>query len=116
MTSFFKRLFGSGGPVVGRLTPQEAQAMLKGGAIMLDVRTPLERSAYRIPGSKAMPLNDLQRAFESLPQDRDIICQCASGSRSAGAARFLAGRGYKAHNLAGGISAWQQAGLPLKRG
>lgn len=119
MIAFFKRALGLNGAArapVGRVSASEAQAMQQAGALIVDVRTPAERQAARIPGSKAMPLQDLPEQWQKLPGDRDIICQCASGSRSASAARFLAGQGLKVHNLSGGIAAWQQAGLPIKRG
>ncbi|HEX2863615.1 MAG TPA: rhodanese-like domain-containing protein [Deinococcales bacterium] len=116
MTGWFKRLFAPAGPGVGQLGPQEAQALAAAGAVILDVRTPLERQAARIPGSRAMPLDTLPDKWEGLPADREIICQCASGSRSRQAAHFLAARGLKVHNLRGGLSAWQAAGLPVKRG
>lgn len=97
-----------------RLSPQEAQDKAKAGALILDVRTPLERKASKIPGSKALALSDLTSQWETLPKDREIICQCGSGQRSATAARFLNGKGLKAYNLAGGIDAWRRSGLPLK--
>lgn len=100
---------------VPRLSAQEAQERVKAGALLLDVRTPLERKTSQIPGSKAMPLDKLAKEWASLPADREIICQCASGNRSAQAAQFLLRQGLKASNLAGGITAWQAAGLPLKR-
>lgn len=100
---------------VPRLSAQEAQERVKAGALLLDVRTPLERKTSQIPGSKAMPLDKLAQEWASLPTDREIICQCASGNRSAQAAQFLLRQGLKASNLAGGITAWQAAGLPLKR-
>jgi rhodanese-related sulfurtransferase len=118
--AFLKRLLGGGTgqatPGPGRVNPQEAKALVDGGALIVDVRTPAERQSLRIPGSKALPLHDLEARYQTLPLDRDIILQCASGSRSAGAARMLASHGYRAHNLVGGIAAWQQAGLPVKRG
>lgn len=119
MIAFLRRLFGRGSeaaPGPGRVNPLEAKALVDGGALIVDVRTPAERQSLRIPGSKALPLHDLEARYEALPRDRDIILQCASGNRSAGAARFLASHGYRAHNLSGGIAAWQQAGLPVKRG
>lgn len=112
MIGWLTKLLG-GGPV-GRLSPAEAQAKVKDGALMIDVRTPLERKEGKIPGSQALPLETLTSGWEKLPRDKEIICQCRSGSRSASAARFLAGKGFKVYNLAGGILAWKAAGLPVK--
>jgi phage shock protein E len=116
MIAFFKRLLGLDGAVVARISPQEAQLRLKNGALLIDVRSLLERQRAKIAGSQAMPLDQLSQHWEALPKDCEIICQCASGMRSAQAASFLAGKGLNASNLAGGINAWQSAGLPVKQG
>ena len=99
-----------------RVTAKEAQEMLRAGAVMIDVRTPLERKMGKIPGSQGLPLAELAKRWESLPKDKPIICQCESGSRSQQAAEFLASKGLQVYNLAGGISGWQAAGLPVKKG
>lgn len=112
MMGWLSRLLGGG--TVERLTPEQAQAKVKAGALILDVRTPLERQEAKIPGSQALPLDRLAAEWEKLPKDREIICQCRSGSRSATAARFLAAKGFKVYNLQGGILAWRAAKLPLK--
>ncbi len=115
MWGWLKNLLGLG-PRVPRIAAREAQEKLKAGAVMIDVRTPLERKMNKIPGSQGMPLAELARRWESLPKDKPIICQCESGSRSQQAAEFLAQKGFEVYNLAGGISAWQAAGLPVKKG
>lgn len=113
MIGWLKNLLG-GGAAVGRLSPAEAQEKAKAGALILDVRTPLERQEARIPGSQAIPLDKLASEWEKLPKNKEIICQCRSGSRSASAARFLAGKGYTVYNLVGGIEAWKRNQLPVK--
>lgn len=114
MIAWFKRLLGLDAPSIVQLDPKEAQARVKNGAIILDVRSPFERKAQFIPGSKAMPLNELSTKWESLPKDGEIICQCASGGRSQQASAFLAGKGFEVFNLRGGIAAWKASGLPTK--
>jgi len=115
MWDWLKKLLGLG-PKVPRVSPKEAQEKLRQGAVLIDVRTPLERKLSKIPGSQGLPLAELAKRWESLPKDKPIICQCESGSRSQQAAEFLAEKGFEAYNLAGGISAWQAAGLPIKKG
>jgi rhodanese-related sulfurtransferase len=112
MISWLSRLLRRG--VVEGLTPEQAQAKAKAGALILDVRTPLERQETKIPSAQALPLDRLAAEWEKLPKHREIICHCRSGSRSATAARFLAAKGFKVYNLKGGIVAWQAAKLPLK--
>lgn len=113
MIGWLKNLLGVG-VAIGRLSPAEAQEKIKAGALILDVRTPLERKEAKIPGSQAIPLDKLASEWERLPKNKEIICQCRSGNRSASAARFLASRGYKAYNLVGGIEAWKRHKLPVK--
>lgn len=115
MWKWLKNLLGLG-PKVPRITAKQAQEKLKAGAVMIDVRTPLERKMSKIPGSQGVPLAELAKRWDSLPKDKPIICQCESGNRSQQAAEFLASKGLEAYNLAGGISDWQAAGLPVKKG
>jgi rhodanese-related sulfurtransferase len=49
-----------------------------------------------------------------LPQDRPLLVHCAGGYRSAIAASMLQNRGFdQVSEIAGGMSAWEKAGLPL---
>lgn len=111
MFGFLKKLLG----LPGGISAQEAQALVKAGnAVILDVRTPAERKAMHIPGSTHLPLDDLSGKASKLPKEKTIICQCASGLRSASAAKQLAAQGFTTLNLSGGIASWQAAGLPTK--
>ena len=79
--------------------------------VLLDVRTAGERSARSIPGSMHIPLQELPRRLAELESSRsaEIVCYCASGARSASAARLLKTHGFRAANLAGGILSWKDA-------
>lgn len=115
MLDWFKKLMGLG-PKVRQISAKEAQAKAKAGALILDVRTAQEYKQLQIPGAKNIPLDQLAKQWKSLPWDREIVCQCASGSRSQQAARFLQTQGMSVYNLSGGITAWQAAGFPTKKG
>lgn len=65
------------------------------GAQIVDVRTRGEFSAAHLPGSINIPLDELASRVESLNRDRPVLVCCASGSRSAIAARVLKKRGFK---------------------
>lgn len=81
---------------------------------VLDVREPSEWEAGRIEGSLHIPLNDLMAGkMEGLEKDRPIVAVCRSGNRSEVAALMLRARGFEAHNLAGGVEAWEDQGLSL---
>ena len=113
--SFLSKLFG---PPVPGIDAAAVQAKLneKPKPLVLDVREPSEYAAGHIGGSTLIPLHQLSSRMSELPQDREIICVCASGSRSGSAARRLAGEGYTVLNMSGGMSRWQRAGLPVKKG
>ncbi len=111
---FFSKLFGSGAP---SLTAAEVNEKLKFGKhpLVLDVRQPDEYRLGHIAGSKLIPLNELHRRMKELPQGREIVCVCASGSRSASAAKTLAKEGYTVFDMQGGMLAWRRAKLPVQK-
>ncbi len=95
----------------------EAKKRIDNGAILVDVREQHEFDEARIPGSMLMPLSTFQQHFEELPKDKEIVMQCRSGARSGQATEFLLNNGYKdVVNMAGGILAWKEAGLPVESG
>lgn len=82
---------------------------------VVDVRQPGEWRRGHIRGSVNVPLTQLRGKLEKLPRDRTIVAVCASGHRSAVAARTLRKAGFDVENLKGGMSAWSRSGLPVKR-
>ena len=113
--SFLSKLFG---PPVPGVEAAAVQAKLneKPKPLVLDVREPSEYAAGHIAGSTLIPLHQLASRLSELPKDREIICVCASGSRSSSAARHLLKNGYTVFNLSGGMYRWQRASLPMKKG
>jgi rhodanese-related sulfurtransferase len=89
---------------------------LAGGdlSLVLDVRTPHEWTAKHIEGSLNIPLNHLQDRIEELPLDRRVAVHCAGGYRSSIAASILQQYGITNQiEIAGGLAAWEAAGLPV---
>jgi rhodanese-related sulfurtransferase len=84
------------------------------GYQLVDVREPWEWQAGRIEGAVLIPLNDVMAGAENgrLDKDRPVVLVCKSGNRSEVATLMLRARGYDAHNLEGGMLAWDDAGLP----
>jgi hydroxyacylglutathione hydrolase len=84
-------------------------------ALVLDVRSPRERQVAWIDGSLHLPLNHLRERLAEVPRGRKIVVQCASGYRSAMGASILRQHGFEhVADLAGGITAWQAAKLPVR--
>ncbi len=74
---------------------------------VLDVREPDEAAEWKIPSSTNIPVGQLERRVDEVPGgDHEVVVVCASGSRSALAADFLAGRRSRVANLRGGMAAW----------
>ena len=83
-------------------------------SLVIDVRQPAEWRRGHIRGSVNLPLTQLASRLHQLPTGKTIVTVCASGHRSAVAARTLQSAGYPSENLKGGIRAWTRAGLPLQ--
>ena len=100
---------------VAELDPAAAAERLAAGeAVALDVRELDEWTAGRIAGSVHIPVGELVVRQDEIPDDAPILAVCRTGSRSAWATEMLARAGYEVANLAGGLKAWDAAGLPLE--
>jgi len=92
----------------------QATRLINDGAVVLDVREAGEYAAGHLPSSRHIPTSELDKRLGELPSGKPVIVVCASGSRAARAASTLrkAGRA-DVFCLDGGVSGWQQAGLPV---
>lgn len=78
------------------------------GAVLLDVRTPGEYSEGHIENSVNLPVQEIDRAGERLPdKNTALFVYCHSGVRSAHAARLLKKMGYTNVNDIGGILSYR---------
>jgi rhodanese-related sulfurtransferase len=97
------------------LAPKRVADLLGDGETQLvDVREPYEHDAGRIAGATNIELDRLPTEAESLDRERPLVFYCRSGSRSAMAADAFRGAGYDAYNMAGGLEAWVESGLPIE--
>lgn len=106
------------------LTPDQVEAEVAAGALLVDVREGTECALGMIPGALHIPRGMLEfRADPASPAHqaaldpaRRIILHCASGGRSALAAMTLRqlGFGNVAH-LDGGFRAWVAADKPVAK-
>lgn len=79
--------------------------------ILIDVREPVEYAAEHIPNSQLLPLSKLQPEQIKIEPDKKVVLYCQSGNRSKQAAQKLIQFGFTEFvQLAGGITAWKQAG------
>lgn len=85
---------------------------------VIDVREPSEFTGElgHIPGAELVPLATLPDAARDWPRDGELIIVCRSGGRSTNAAQQLTALGFEhVINMAGGMLAWNDAGLPCER-
>ena len=84
--------------------------------IVLDVREQWEYDEGHIPGVTLIPMGEVANRLSEIPTDKEVIVTCRSGNRSSQVTEFLREQGYdNVHNMAGGILAWQEAGLPVEQ-
>ena len=81
---------------------------------VLDVREDVEVAEGMIPGALHIPMGQLGTRIQEVEKARPVIVVCRSGHRSARVADALNGAGYTADTMAGGMTAWQRAGLPTR--
>lgn len=110
--------------------PNRANELIRGGAVLIDVRESAERAEVSIPGSVHVPLGEIRasgwdavgaalaRALNQAGSGEltgEIVVHCRSGARSAAAIDALGEARHAARliNLDGGILSWQAAGLPV---
>jgi rhodanese-related sulfurtransferase len=105
-------------PASENLSPQQLHTRLASGSppLLVDVREYPEFAAGHVNGAQLLPLTEIERGAGELPRDREIVTVCRSGRRSADAAAKLQQLGFsQVAQLAGGVTAWETAGLPLER-
>jgi rhodanese-related sulfurtransferase len=97
------------------LAPKRVAELIGAGKTQLvDVREPYEYEAGRIAGGMHIELDHLPAEADSVDRGRPVVFYCRSGSRSAMAADAFRAAGYDAYNMAGGLEAWVESGLPIE--
>jgi phage shock protein E len=97
MLNFFSSLAGP-----ARLEVSEARKLIAAGARLLDVRTPAEFAGGHLKGAVNIPVQELAGRLGELDKSETVLVYCASGGRSASAARLLGSAGFgKVHDLGG---------------
>jgi rhodanese-related sulfurtransferase len=96
-------------------TPLQVANLMEEGAIQLvDVRQTHEHEAGRIAGGRLIELGNLSAEAQTVDQSRPVVFYCRSGARSGMATQAFSEAGFEAHNMTGGMLAWEAAGLPME--
>ncbi len=103
---------------IDEVDPAEVNELIDEGAAIIDVRETDEVAAGHLPGAKHIPRGYLESRIEGVVPDRDahVILYCASGTRSAYAARTLKeDLGYtNVSSMTGGITLWKDRGYEVQ--
>lgn len=85
--------------------------------LLIDVREASEFATVRAPDAVLLPTSTFAARIAELPADRPLMIVCHVGGRSAAVTGFLARAGRTdVVNVAGGMDAWEAAGLPVRYG
>jgi rhodanese-related sulfurtransferase len=105
-----------------RLSPEEAHAAVRAGAVLIDIRSESQRQRDGvIPGAKFIPRNVLEWRCDPASDWRDddvvgqrLIVMCNEGYQSSLVAATLQQLGHAdATDLIGGFQSWRHAGLEV---
>jgi rhodanese-related sulfurtransferase len=111
---------------IERLQPSEALAAMSAGALLVDIRSEVDRARDGvIPGAMFHPRSVLEWRMDPASGyddpavggvERQVILVCAEGYQSSLAAANLRELGFlRAGDVAGGFEAWAAEGLPVEQ-
>jgi len=109
-TEKFQKLADDARSHVQEVLPEQVNALMAAGAVVLDIRDKEEREPGYIPGSKHISRGKLEMNVEGEIPDLNttILCYCNAYNRGALSADTLRGMGYKnAKFIAGGYPAYR---------
>ena len=106
--------------IIENITPQEAFTLIQDNKdnpsfVILDVRTLQEFADGYVEGAINIDFSSATFGDEldALDKEKTYLIYCRSGNRSGQALGMMEELGFQeVYNLSGGISAWQDAGLP----
>ncbi len=92
---------------LGKVSPEKAKSLVRGGARLVDVRSPSEHASGHIDGSLNIPVGEItSRLAEVGEKTAPLVVYCASGVRSASAKSALVRAGYTDVHDLGSIARW----------
>ncbi|WP_458128626.1 thiosulfate sulfurtransferase GlpE [Pseudomonas sp. Z2-11] len=93
-----------------RISPEQAQALRKQGAVVVDVRDPATFAALHISGSKHLDNHSLADFIRAADLDAPTVVVCYHGNSSQSAAGYLVSQGFSnVYSLDGGFELWRTA-------
>src|SRR6201996_5577124 len=103
---------------IQEIDPSEVKELAHEGVTIVDVRGSEEFATGHLPRAKSVPRGHLESRIEGVVPDRSspVILYCASGQRSAYAARTMTeDLGYEhVRSMTGGIALWKDRGYEVE--
>lgn len=98
--------------MVKDVNPKEAQELMKGVAVVVDVRTAGEHRSENLGEELNLDIyQDFHDRIQELDKEKTYLVYCRTGSRSYHAARIMEELGFRdVYNLKGGIKGWKSSG------
>ncbi len=113
----FQKLVVDAKQRITEISATDAQRQTEdGGALLIDVREESDWREGHAKGARHLSRGIIELEIEEEAPDlnQPIICYCGGGSRSALVADNLQKMGYtNVKSMAGGMGAWNEAGLPI---
>jgi rhodanese-related sulfurtransferase len=104
----------AGGPSLSTL--QATQLINGKNAQIVDVRSSDDFARGSLPNARNIPTATIKERAAELKKDRPVLVVCDQGRSAGPAAATLRAAGFaEVYVLAGGLAAWREAGLPLKK-
>ena len=101
------------------LTPAGAVKLMNDeDVVLVDVREPSETVGGKIARAIQIPFSSISKRIGELDKHKQktLLVYCKTGARSGAACRELSKAGFdKVYSLNGGITAWQEAHLPISK-
>ena len=96
------------------ISSERAVELVKGGAVLIDIREAAEHANENIPSARHHALSQTDARHPVRAGDTVLIFHCKSGARINMNAQRLAATAddFEVYMLGGGIQAWKRAGLP----
>lgn len=102
---------------IQNITPEELQILKTKNTDcqVIDVREQAEYEAFKISGSKLIPLSVFDQNYKEIDKTKPAYFLCGIGKRALKAAEYLSSLGYKdLYVIEGGIKAWIEAGYAVE--
>ena len=106
-------------PEFAGIPPATVYRWIGGGeGVLVDVREADELERASLGGAVDVPMSAFDPELIPVGTGKKVVFICAQGARSEQVGQYVVAQGIltEAYNLAGGLIAWAEAGLPLETG